>query len=180
VILVGLALVARRRERSRASTVDGVWPPFWLLTAGLLVVMAVGRAGDIGSLVGDLARGRAVDSGWYESRRPLQAVVVVLLGLGWFVTVSMACWRTWDRRRRYLPMGLVVVTLAAFAAIRVVSLHQVDALLHRREISGARVGTVIEMTLLVVAGLTTWWVPPARKGADENPRSSSDPAPSGR
>lgn len=162
VVLVGLTFVARRRERSRASEVDGVWPPFWLLTAGFLAVMAIGRAGDIGSLLSDLGRGRAVDSGWYETRRPLQAAVVAGLGIGWFVTVSVACWRTPERRRRYLPMGLVVITLAAFAAIRVVSLHQVDALLHRREIADVWVGTIIEMTLLIAAGFTTLWVPADR------------------
>jgi hypothetical protein len=162
VVLVGLALLARRRERARASQVDGVWPPFWLLTAGFLAVMALGRAGDIGSLLGDLGRGRAVDSGWYETRRPLQAAVVVSLGVAWFITVSIACWRTPERRRRYLPMGLIVVTLAAYAAIRVVSLHHIDTVLYRREIANVRIGTVIEITLLIIAGLVTLWVPADR------------------
>lgn len=162
VLLVVLSFVALARERRRASEVDGVWAPFWLWTAGFLAVMALGRAGDIGSLLGDLGRGRAVDSGWYESRRPLQAAVVAALGAGWFVVVSVACWRTPERRRRYLPMGIMVVTLAAYAAVRVVSLHQVDGLLHRRELAGIRVGTVIESTLLVITALVTLWVPPDR------------------
>lgn len=168
-LLVALSFVALARERRRASEVDGVWPPFWLWTAGFLAVMAVGRAGDIGSLLGDLGRGRAVDSGWYESRRPLQAAVVAALGVGWFVVVSVACWRTPERRRRYLPMGIMVVTLAAYAAIRVVSLHQVDGLLHRRELAGVRVGTVIESTLLLVTALVTLWVPPDRQVRIEGP-----------
>jgi hypothetical protein len=170
VVLVLLCLVARRRERSRASEVDGVWPPFWLLTAGFLGAMAIGRAGDIGSLLSDLGRGRAADSGWYETRRPLQAVVVLALGAAWFISVSVACWRTPERRRRYLPMGLMVVTLAAYAAIRVVSLHQVDTLLHRREIAGVRVGAVIEITLLIITGLVTLWVPAGRAAStDDSP-----------
>lgn len=162
VVLVVLSLVARRRERTRASEVDGVWPPFWLLTAGFLGVMALGRAGDIGSLISDLGRGRALDSGFYETRRPMQAAVVTAVGGGWLITVTVACWRTPERRRRYLPMGLMVITLAAYAAIRVVSLHQVDTLLHRREIAGVWVGTVIEMTLLVITALVTLWVPADR------------------
>lgn len=167
VLLVVLSFVALGRERRRASEVDGVWPPFWMWTAGFLAVMALGRAGDIGSLLGDLGRGRAVDSGWYESRRPLQAVVVAALGVGWLVIVSVACWRTPERRRRYLPMGIMVITLAAYAAIRVVSLHQVDGLLHRRDIAGVRVGTVTESVLLIVTALVTLWVPPDRLVADE-------------
>ena len=173
VLLVVLSLIARRRERARAAEVDGVWPPFWLLTAGFLAVMAIGRAGDIGSLLGDLGRGRGVDSGWYETRRPLQAAIVVALGAVWFVVVTIACWRTPERRRRYLPMGLMVVTLAAYAAIRVVSLHHIDTLLYRRELADVWVGTVIEMTLLVATGLVTLWVPMGRQvGVDES--SSSD------
>ena len=120
--------------------------------------------------------GALVDSGWYETRRPLQAAVVVALGAAWFITVTVACWRTPERRRRYLPMGLMVVTLAAYAAIRVVSLHQIDALLHRREIAGVRVGTVIEMTLLLVAGLVTMWVPADRS---TSPDGSPSPRPLG-
>jgi len=173
VLLVVLSLVARRRERSRAAEVDGVWPPFWLLTAGFLAVMAIGRAGDIGSLIADLGRGRAADSGWYETRRPMQAAVVVVLGAVWFVTVSVACWRTPERRRRYLPMGLMVVTLAAYAAIRVVSLHHIDALLYRRELADIRVGTVIEVTLLIVTGIVTFWVPEGRTVAGGEPRSAT-------
>lgn len=162
VLLVVLSLVARRRERARAADVDGVWSPFWYLTAGLLAAMAVGRAGDIGSLISDLGRGRATDSGWYESRRPLQAAVVVTLGVVWFVTVSVACWRTPERRRRYLPMSVMVFTLAAYAAVRVVSLHQIDAVLHRRELASVRVATIVEVILLVITALVTLWVPAGR------------------
>lgn len=164
VALVVLSLVAHRREQARASDVDGVWPPFWLLTAGMFAVMALGRAGDIGSLVADLGRGEAVDSGWYESRRPLQAAVVSILGVAWLIAVSVVCWRTPERRRRYLPVGIMVVTLAAYAAIRVVSLHQIDAVLHRRELGGLRIATVIEMVLLIITGLVTLWVPADRSG----------------
>jgi len=171
VLLVVLSLAARRRERARAGDVDGVWSPFWYLTAGFLASMAIGRAVDVGSLLGDLGRGRAVDSGWYETRRPLQTAVVVALGTVWFVTVSVACWRTPDRRRRYLPMGVMVVTLAAYAVIRVVSLHQIDGLLYRREIAGVWVGTIIEVTLLTITALVTLWVPAGRSVPLDGSRS---------
>jgi hypothetical protein len=122
--------------------------------------------------VADLGRGRAADSGWYETRRPVQAAVVVALGAVWFVTVSVACWRTPERRRRYLPMGLMVVTLAAYAAIRLVSLHHIDTLLYRREIADIWVGTVIEVTLLIVTGIVTFWVPAGRSVEAGEPRSA--------
>ena len=96
---------------------------------------------------------------WYESRRRLQGAVVATVGLTWFVAVTAACWRVPARRRRYLPMIVIVLTLGAYAAIRVVSLHQIDAILHRRHFAGVRYGTAIEYALLVVAGACALWTP---------------------
>jgi len=157
--LVGLALIARMRERRRAPGADGVWPPFWWWTAAFLAAMAVGRAGEIGGLIGELGREQANDSGWYESRRPLQAAVVGGLGFVWFSVVAVALWRTPERRRRYLPVGVMVVTIAAFAAVRIVSLHQVDALLYRRHVGPVRVSTMVEWCLLACTALATCWIP---------------------
>ena len=162
LVVAALTLVALRRESDRAAEVDGVWPPFWPLTGGFLVVMAVGRAGGVGDLIAGLARNEVVSGGWYESRRPVQAAVVGAVGLAWLISVSVACWRTPERRRRYLPIGLAIVTLAAFAAIRLVSLHQVDTLLHRRHIGGVRVGTLTELGLVLLAGIMTFRIPTGR------------------
>ena len=49
-------------------------------------------------------------------------------------------------------MIVVVLTVGVYAAIRVVSLHQIDGALHNRHIAGVRYGTVIEFALLIVAG----------------------------
>ncbi len=134
---------------------------FWVLTSALFVAMALGRLGDIGGLVVDLGRERAYDSGWYGARRSYQGAVVTVLGVIWFVLVTAAAWRTPERRHRYFPMSLAVITIVAFAAIRVVSLHQVDAVLYRREVAGVRFGALFEFSLLAIAGVITTWVPRA-------------------
>lgn len=159
VVLVVLCLVARWREQGRADEGDGVWRPFWLVTAGFLAAMAIARAGDIGHLLSDLGRGQAGGGGWYDIRRPIQGAVLAALGAAWLISVALALLQTWERLRRYLPMGMMVATLAAYAAVRLVSLHQVDVLLYRRDIAGVRVGILIEAALLVVTGLITLWVP---------------------
>ena len=56
--------------------------------------------------------------GWYASRRRLQALVVVGLGTAWLASVLTAIWRVPERRRRYLPMIVVVLTIGFYAAIR--------------------------------------------------------------
>ena len=142
VIVAGLCFWASWRE-DRES--EGSWPPFWLLTGGLFLVMAIGRAGDVADMVTNLLRQRAIAEGWYQSRRRVQAVVVAGLGSAWFIAVMTACWRVPARRRRYLPMIVVVLTIGIYAAIRVVSLHQIDAVLHNRRTWGVRNGTLIEL-----------------------------------
>lgn len=159
-----LALVARRREARRASDGDGAWSMFWVLTSALFVGMALGRLGDIGGLVTDLGRERAYDSGWYGSRRFYQVAVVAMLGVTWFVSVAVACWRSPERRRRYLPMSLAAITIVAFAAFRVVSLHQVDTVLYRRDVAGVGFGALFELSLLAIAGGITTWIPRANSG----------------
>lgn len=159
VVLVVLCLVARWREQGRADEGDGVWRPFWLVTAGFLAAMAVASAGDVAQLLSDLGRGQAAEGGWYDIRRPFQRAALVALGAAWLIFVAFALLQTWERLRRYLPMGFMVTMLAGYAAVRIVSLHQVDQLLYRRDIAGVRVGILIEAALLVVTGLITLWVP---------------------
>lgn len=151
VVVAALCFWAVPRENRDAV---GSWPPFWLMTGGMLAVMAIGRGVDVANLLTDSLRDQARASGWYESRRRLQAIVVAVLAVTWLVSVIAAVWRVPARRRRYLPMIVVVLTIGFYAAVRVVSLHHVDGLLHRQEVAGVRVGTIIELGLLAVAG---WW-----------------------
>lgn len=174
-----LMLAARARERRRVGRADGVWPIFWVVTCVFLLAMGLGRAIEAGDLLSSIGREAAEGRGWYTSRRPVQAAVIGGVGVAWFVVVIVALWRTPERRRRYLPVGIAVVTLAAFAAVRVVSLHPIDSLLYRTDISGVRVATLTELSLLLAAALATLWCPPARGEPDhraERP-SASRPRP---
>lgn len=170
LVVVGLALLAFRHERRR-NLGAGAWPTFWLLSAGLLIVMAAGRAGHVGAWLADLMRDRAVDRGWYEDRRSLQAAVVAPVGGGWLVTVSLACWRIPERRRRYLPASVAMTTLGAFAAVRIVSLHQIDGVLQHRFEAGMRVGTFVEFALIAIVGALTVWSPLTSSARHAGPAS---------
>jgi hypothetical protein len=152
LVVAALTLVAARREDPNDPA---TWRPFWFLTGGLLLAMALGRAIDLGDLAGDELRAQARSGGWYESRRKFQSVVVAGLVVAWLAMVFTAVWRVPERRRRYLPMIVAVVTLAAYAAIRVVSLHHIDALLYRRSIGDIRYGIAIEFAMLTLAAFCT-------------------------
>src|SRR5262245_6162693 len=146
-------VAARREDRDE----PGAWPPFWILTGVLFVIMALGRAGDVADLMTDTLRQRAVDEGWYESRRHVQGLVVAGLAGAWSIAVLVAVWRVPERRRRYLPMIVVVLTVGFYAAVRIVSLHQIDALLYRRRVMGVRHAALIEYALLIVAAAWPFW-----------------------
>lgn len=156
LIVAILCFVAARREDRDAP---GSWPPFWILTGVLFVFMAIGRAGDIADVMTEAMRQRAVNEGWYNRRRHVQGLVVGSLALAWLISVLVSVWRVPARRRRYLPMIVVVLTIGFYALVRIVSLHQVDGLLYRRHTAGVRNGTLIEFALLCVAGACAIWTP---------------------
>ena len=144
------------RAEAASQRLDGarhLWPRFWYGTALLLLVMALGRAGDTGHLLGELGRRQARADGWYQNRRSVQAPIVGLIAATWGVSVIVAIWRVPERRRRYLPAALVMFSLACFGGIMLVSLHQVDAVLLRRDVGGVHVGVVVELGLLLAESI---------------------------
>ncbi|HYN35180.1 MAG TPA: hypothetical protein VES40_21325 [Ilumatobacteraceae bacterium] len=131
------------------------WPFYWFMSAALLVVIGVGRAGALGDLISEIGREQARSNGWYDTRRSLQAAVVIVVAVVWFLGVAVAVLRVPPRRRRYLPHVILLSTIIAFAAIRLVSLHQIDTVLYRRDVAGVRIVAVVELSLLVAAAMVT-------------------------
>ena len=163
-----VALITWARERRRVGANPSLWPTFWLLTAAVFLVMAVGRAADLGDLLTRIGRNEAYAQGWYDNRRKIQAVVVGGVAAVWVVTVAVALWRVPARQRRYLPAAIAVFTLMCFVGVRTISLHQIDAVMYHRDIAGAQIGTLGELGLLAIAMLLTAWPPPM--GTDINYR----------
>lgn len=153
-------------ERRRGGAADPkLWPMFWFATGGLLLVMAAGRASNVSDLLTDIGREHARSGGWYEVRRSLQAWVIGAVAVVWAVTSAVAVWRVPERRRRYLPTAIVVFTLLCFVGVRLISLHQVDALLHNRGVRGVTIGSIVEVALLLlVVAVAAWRFPRANSG----------------
>jgi hypothetical protein len=151
------AFVAGTRERSLVRENPNLWPAFWFLTSSLFLLMALGRMFGFADVATQLARDEAHSQGWYADRRKFQAVVVASVSAIWFVAVVVALWRVPERRRRYLPMAFIAFSLVCFAGVRAVSLHQIDAVLYRRHLMGAKVGSVVEVFGILVAIAVTVW-----------------------
>jgi hypothetical protein len=142
----------RERREIAAHGVDW-WPFYWFLSASLLVVMGIGRIGGSVTSSASSVGNRRVRGGWYETRRTVQAAVVIVVAVVWFVGVAVAVLRVPPRRRRYLPHIVALSTLIAFAAIRLVSLHQVDTVLYRRDVAGVRIVAIAELSMLAATTL---------------------------
>lgn len=155
-LMTAVACVVAARFDRGAS---GHWAPFWPVTAALFVAMTIGRTGQLAEWATEVARQRAYDDGWYPTRRRLQAAVAVAVGVLWAITVAAAIWRVPARRRHYLSIVVASLSAVAFVALRVVSLHQIDTVLHRREVEGLRVGTLAEYTINATTLGAVAWVP---------------------
>ena len=164
LIATGVALLSWWREHRKGRDDPGLWPTFWLLSAAFFLAIALARATDLGGLATQLGRSEAVEHGWYADRRRFQALGAGVVGVGWLITVALALWRVPARRRRYLPAALSMFTLMCFIGVRMISLHQIDGLLYRRELAGAQFGAVVELVLLAIAVVLTAVPPPTGPG----------------
>ena len=155
-MVVAVMALSLGRAEAVSKRLDGarhLWPNFWYGTTLLLLVMALGRSIDTFQLLGDLGRRQARADGWYQNRRSVQAPIVGLIAVTWGVSVLAAIWRVPERRRRYLPAAVVIFSLACFGGIMLVSLHQVDDVLLRRDVAGVHIGVVIELALLLAESI---------------------------
>lgn len=155
VALLSLSAAWRGRRSAVSRRTPQQWPAFWLATGVLFLAMTAGRLVDINDLITDFGKREAYASGWYESRRPIQSYAVGGVAIAWAIATLATVWRFPERRRRYLPIAIAIIGLVFFAAIRLISLHQVDSLLYRRYIGDVRVGVVAELFgLAIIAALT--------------------------
>ena len=146
VLASATCLFAWQRERESVGPGrPNLWPPFWLLSATLLLAMALARSSDLIAFATELLRDEARAGGWYNERRLLQAGILAALSLTWILTVTIAIWRVPERRRRYLPHAILVFSLVCYGAVRMVSYHYVDAVLYNHPIWGIRIGSLVEL-----------------------------------
>lgn len=116
----------------------------WLLLAGLLLALGINKQLDLQSLLTELGRKAAHAQGWYEDRREVQSLFILVVLLGaiasmWFLHIIM---RGLDAAFRLAGLG--ASTLCAFVVIRAASFHGVDELIDLSFL-GLRVNWILEL-----------------------------------
>jgi hypothetical protein len=142
VIVLGLVAVAmwKRRFAEPKRTVAAGWSAMCVL-----VVLAVDRGLAFSDSVATRSRYRAVSSGWYEGRKPLQIVLMMVS-----IVAAALLVRGWWRLALAFSWSLLtggVVGLIVLRMLRLVSLHQVDTVFELGA-GPVTVFVVIELALL--------------------------------
>ena len=149
--IVTCAWAGRHGLNPGAPDRSELWPRFWFAAAGVLTALLIGRVTGVGATALSFGRTEAINGGWYWSvRRRLQGAAIVGVGTASLVSIVLMARMMGSRTRQYVAPLVCVVGLAGFGATRIVSLHQLDALLYRRPIFGARIASLIELVLTAV------------------------------
>jgi hypothetical protein len=161
----------RGADRSAAYRAHSV---FWLVLLVVCTLLGVNKQLDLQAWITDVVRTLAVEQGWHEERRVVQAVIVGVIGIGGLAALAGIVAVTRRLLPRHLPAFIALGVLLAYAALRTVSLHHLDAVLRDRTL-GWRHGELIEAgAVLCIAGcavLTSRWVLRRRRPRPAWPRS---------
>lgn len=118
------ALVCRRARRRGRPGGDA---RAWAVVAVLFLALAASRAIQAGPWLGGELRRLARANGLYQGRRPYQIAATVALAAFAAGALAVGVRALWEALKRYRLAASCIAIIVASAAIRFVSLHEVDA-----------------------------------------------------
>ncbi len=146
--LVRGLLRPRRRPVPDVERVPSLWAGFCVL----LLLLGINKQLDLQSLFTELGRIAAQQEGWYEGRRTVQVVFIVLLVLAG-AGLLRALWVFARGHVHEVRLALFgAVGLVAFVAIRAASFHHVDLLI-RTEVAGVDLNAWLENGAIACIGV---------------------------
>lgn len=128
---------------------------FWRLTALLLVFLGINELLDLQTLLTSAGRAYAKEEGWYEQRRAVQLVFVVVLAAVAAIVGAATLWLT---RRTHFTVRLALIGLVfigLFVLLRAASFHHLNDILGRGP-PDFNLGSVQEMAGIVVVAAAAW------------------------
>lgn len=157
VLAVAAAWIfSREADRPETRRSALVWAGLALVLASLSFFTIT----EIGQILVEDVRQEARSEGWYMARRPMQARVILGILVAAVLGYGALLVRLRSKRRRYLPAVTASAYLLALNAVRLVSLHQVDAILGKH-IGWLTVGAVLQ---LIGLGITAGALYRGRRG----------------
>ena len=140
-----------------AARRSGVPVDFWVALTLLMLALGLNKQLDLQSWFGQTGRDLALEQGWYEQRRVVQAVFIALLAAG---AVAVVVWarRQWHTLwHEYRAAFVGVCMLLFFIVVRAASFHHIDMIL-RSDLGATSLHRALEIVgVLVVAAGCAWW-----------------------
>jgi len=136
----------------RAANRDTSAPGLWRILAFSLVVLGLNKQLDLQTLLTQLGRELARTDGWYDRRRQIQQVFVVVIGVA-SVALSISAFVLLKGRSRAIRVASAgFFLLVTFVFVRAASFHHVDRFL-KSAVLGARFNWIFELGGLAVMGI---------------------------
>lgn len=125
------ALLCDRSARRAALLTELREQAFWRYASALLLFLGINELIDLQTLLTSAGRSHAKANGWYEERRMVQLIFVLILAVGAIIGGIVSLWLTRgsDVAVRLALAGFVFIGLFVF--LRAVSFHHVDEWLGR-------------------------------------------------
>jgi hypothetical protein len=159
------SIAAWRRLRVAGASRTLRWA--WLSLGVLMAALCVNKQLDLQQLIEVVGRRVALEHGWYDARRDVQAAFIKGLMLATVVGVVAAAWSLRGERRRLWLAGLGVALVAAYAVVRAAFFHHVDVL-RAASVGASDFSCVLELAgvaCVIVAARSAAAAPPGDQGA---------------
>jgi len=130
-------------------------PTFWFALCGVLVFLGINKQLDLQSCFTQVGRDMAKNEGWYENRRIVQGIFVVVMVLLGVMTVAAAYWYIHAAWRRYRIAFFGIIFLVTFVIIRAASFHHIDVLI-KSGLAGFQFNHILELGGIILVGYAAW------------------------
>ena len=128
---------------------------FWTALAGIMGVLAINKQLDLQTWLTFTMKRVAQAQGWYEERRVVQLVFILLIaGAGAYGFRRAYLLVRGHARELWLGLAGLFLTVG-FVVIRAASFHHIDYFL-KTDLAGIRMNWVLELSAIAVVGLAAW------------------------
>jgi hypothetical protein len=128
---------------------------FWTAVAALLVFLGFNKQLDLQTAFTFIGRDFAKATGWYENRRIVQGIFVIMIALGGMATTAALFWFYRRELKVLWPALAGLAFLGAFVVIRAASFHHVDQFL-KVGLGGFRINSLLELGGIAAIAWPAW------------------------
>lgn len=128
---------------------------FWTALAGLLIFLGINKQLDLQTAFTFIAKDFAKATGWYENRRIVQGIFVIMIALGGMATSAALFWFYRRELKILWPALAGLAFLGSFVVIRAASFHHVDQFLNAGP-GGFRMNWVLELGGIAAIAWPAW------------------------